>query len=259
MEEQPEEWVNPRRSEPGDDDDKVDDHKDNRNTREGNPDGPLDDGDDSDEEPEKPPHRDPFMPRMGSREVSTTPSPSIEAKARYAEQKCQQIVEFVCRNLGTKMMIPNRLKGARLDVKSMKKYDGTPSRETYWEWLQSMIFTYRASQMGGADRDKERVLILDSLLEGKAKAWFQHRLEWSDMPYPTFIETLIEMYHRFIHESVLQDARKAFRHAQWEDADEMVQGWHDMLQQLVDEMDIVPDEYSVWDKFLGGLLEVIRM
>ncbi|KAK0240619.1 hypothetical protein EDD85DRAFT_950466 [Armillaria nabsnona] len=187
------------------------DDKNRRREKEGNPDEPPSNGDGSDDEPDKKPHRDPFMPRMDARDTSATPSRSIEAKMRYAERKCQQIVEFMRHNLGTKLMIPDGLKGARLDVKSMKKYDGTSSREVYWEWLRSLVFAYRASQLGGPDRDEERVLILDLLLEGKAKAWFHLRLERSDLPYPTFIEALIEMYNRFIHESALQDARRAFR------------------------------------------------
>ncbi|PBK97568.1 hypothetical protein ARMGADRAFT_1076037 [Armillaria gallica] len=188
-----------------------------------NPDGPPSDDDGSEGDDDKKPNRDLFTPRPDPWDASTTPSlRSSEAKVKYTEKKVQQIITFVRRNLGTKLIIADRLKGARLDVKSMKKYDGTPSHETYWVWLCSVIFAFRASQMGGPDGDEERLLILDSLLEEKAKAWFQLRLDRTDRPCPTFLEALIELYTRFIHESALQDTRKAFRRARWEDSDETV-------------------------------------
>ncbi|PBK82267.1 hypothetical protein ARMGADRAFT_1090477 [Armillaria gallica] len=151
VDDQPKEGSTPQ----GPENDLNDNNRDVHRTKERNPDGPPDDGDDSNNETDKSPHHNPFIPRMGSRGVSLTPSRSIKAKVCYAEHKCQQIIEFVHCNLGTKLIIPDGLKGAHLDVKSMKKYDGTPSRDRYWEWLWSMVFAYRASQMGGPDRDEE--------------------------------------------------------------------------------------------------------
>ncbi|PBK90628.1 hypothetical protein ARMGADRAFT_1032180 [Armillaria gallica] len=196
-------------------------------------DPPSDDGGPSDDDDgDKPPPRDPFTPWHCSREGSSIhPMGSVEAKLRYTERKYQQIIEFVCKNLGKRLALSDNVKPPRFDMKSMGKY---------------------------SDRDEERVLILDSLLEGKAKLWLHSRLDHNDKVYPTFVEVLIELYAWFIHESALQEAREAFRRANWEDTDETVQGWRDHLQQLVDNMDVPPDEYSLKDKFMGKLPVAIR-
>ncbi|PBK88928.1 hypothetical protein ARMGADRAFT_1033540 [Armillaria gallica] len=74
--------------------------------------------------------------------------------------------------------------------------------------------------------------------------------------HPNWV-ALIEM-KSFIHESALQDARRAFRKAQWDSTDESIQGWQDTIQQLMDEMDIAPHDYTIRDKFLGGLPKAIQ-
>ncbi|PBK89508.1 hypothetical protein ARMGADRAFT_1083498 [Armillaria gallica] len=226
------------------------DHNDRRNFRHcrGSSDPPGDDGGPSDDDnSDRPPPHDPFTPRLCSREGSSIhPMGLVEAKLRYTERKYQQIIEFVCKNLGKRLALSDNVKPPQFNMKSMGKYSGTPLQEKYWEW------------MCGPDRDEERVLILDSLLEGKAKSWLHSRLDHNDKVYPTFVEVLIKLYAWFIHELALQEAREAFRRANWEDTDEMVQEWHDHLQQLVNNMDIPPNEYSLKDKFMGKLPVAIR-
>ncbi|KAK0432737.1 hypothetical protein EV421DRAFT_1742119 [Armillaria borealis] len=160
---------------------------------------PGDDGgsNSSDNEGSKKDARDPFTPRFQSKGPFMAPS---------------------ARSLEVKLYIPDGTKGTRLEVKSMKKYDGEASQEVLWEWLHSVVFAYHTSQLGGPDRDEERVLTLDLLLVGKAKTWFQ----------------------------------------QWDEADNTIQGWQDTLQQLIDDMDAPPDDYSIKDKFMLGLLSSIR-
>ncbi len=162
-------------------------------------------------------------------------------------------MEFVRKNLGNVISIPDGVKGMRFDPKMIKKYDSTASQEIFWEWLRSVIYGYRITQLGGQERDEERLFILDSLLDGKAKQWFQYRLDQHDKSTPTFLEMIIDIYNHFIHDSALQDARQAFKDAKWEDANESVEGWKDLIKQLVDDMDIQPDEYSIKSKFMEGL------
>ncbi|PBK96035.1 hypothetical protein ARMGADRAFT_1077549 [Armillaria gallica] len=47
--------------------------------------------------------------------------------------------------------------------------------------------------------------------------------------------------------------RQAFKDAKWDDTDESVEGWKDLLKQLVDDMDIPPDDYSAKSKFMECL------
>ncbi|PBK90134.1 hypothetical protein ARMGADRAFT_1083024 [Armillaria gallica] len=204
--------------------------------------------------------RDSFTPRFTLRGVSMAPmtSWSLENKAKHMERKFQQIVEFIKQNLEHKLSIPDGAKGTRLDVKNMKKYDGTASREILWEWLRSVVFSYCTSQLGGPDRDEEQVLILDMLLEGWAKMWFQLKITKPGVPKPLFVKIIINLYIRFIHDSALQDARDAFRAVRWDDEDNTVQGWKDTIQQLIDDMDVAPDEYAVKVKFMFGLPPPIR-
>ncbi len=50
-----------------------------------------------------------------------------------------------------------------------------------------------------------------------------------------------------------------FKDAKWDDADESVEGWKDLLKQLVDNMDIPPDDYSVKSKFMECLPQHIQL
>ncbi len=182
---------------------------------------------------------------------------SLEVKAQHMEQKFQQIMEFIHQNLEHKLSIPDRAKGTHLDIKYMKKYDGMPSCEVLWEWLRSVVFLYRTSQLGSPDRDEERVLILDSLLEGRVKLWFQRQISKLGGPTPTFVNIILALYDRFIHDSALQDTHDAFQVARWDEDDNTVQGWKDNIQQLINNMDVAPDEYTIKNKFMIGLPIVI--
>lgn len=215
---------------------------------------PVDRRDQDDDDDDDKHHRDPFTPRLTPRATSTAPSSrATDIKVQYTEHRYQLIVEFVRKNLSKRLVLSDNMKGPRFDVKSMTKYNGAPLRETYWEWMRSLVYAFKAAQLGGPDRDEERVLILDSLLEGKAKSWFHARLERDDMASPSFVEALIEIYARFIHESAMQDAREAFQRVGWDDADETVQGWRDHLQQLIRGIEVPPDDYSIKDKFMARL------
>ncbi|SJK99800.1 uncharacterized protein ARMOST_03111 [Armillaria ostoyae] len=215
---------------------------------------PSDDGSSGDESGDDDKCRDPFTPRPSSRGASTAPPARLtEAKVRHSERKYQQIIDFVRKNLENVITIPDGVKSSRFDPKSLKKYDGTASRDVFWEWLRSVVYGYRIAQLGGPERDEERLFILDSLLDGKAKQWFQYRFDRLGKPTPSFLEMLIEIYNRFIHDSALQDARQAFKDAKWDDTDESIEGWKDLLKQLVDDMDIPPDEYSIKSKFMEGI------
>lgn len=68
---------------------------------------------------------------------------------RHSECKCQQIVEFVCKNLENMITILGSVKSSWFDPKSQKKYDGSSSRDAYLEWLRSVLYGYRIAQLGG--------------------------------------------------------------------------------------------------------------
>lgn len=135
----------------------------------------------------------------------------------------------------------------------MEKYVESESHDMFWQWLWSVAFQYQTTLLRGPDRDEERVLILGTLLEGKAKEWFQDQMSKLGGSRPTFVDVIIDMYKRFIIKSAQQDARDAFNDAKWTDAREQVQGWHDLLMRWVEDMDIAPDAYTVNEKFLGEL------
>ncbi|KAK0242144.1 hypothetical protein EDD85DRAFT_946266 [Armillaria nabsnona] len=223
--------------------------------------GPPDDGndpDDNDNENNGNRRRDPFMPKPWPRGASATPSSrSIEAKIQDQEQWFQKIIDFIHINLERRLQIPDGLKLPRWDAKTMTKYSGSDSKDTFWQWLKSVVFAYRSSQLGGLEHNKECVLILDLLLEDKAKTWFQERISRPNEQKPTFVDVIIEMYRRFVNESAQQDARDAFREARWPDSDGRVQGWHDKIMRLVEDMDIAPDQYSIKEKFMEGLPDSI--
>lgn len=168
-------------------------------------------------------------------------------------------MEFIRKNLESVISILDRVKVMRFDPKMLKKYDGTSSWEIFWEWLWSIVYGYRIAQLGGPDHDEERLFILDSLLEGQAKLWFQYRLDRPNKPIPSFLEMVINIYNRFIHDSALQDTRQAFKDAKWDDADKSVEGWKDLLKKLVDEIDIAPDKYVIKSKFMEGLPQHIQL
>ncbi|PBK94600.1 hypothetical protein ARMGADRAFT_1029003 [Armillaria gallica] len=93
----------------------------------------------------------------------------------------------------------------------------------------------------------------------KAKLWFQERISRLAKPKPTFVEVIVEMYRRFINKSAQQDACDAFKEAKWPDSDGRVQGWHNKIMCLIEDMDIPPDQYSIKEKFMEGLPNSIQL
>ncbi|KAK0432702.1 hypothetical protein EV421DRAFT_1742093 [Armillaria borealis] len=153
--------------------------------------GPPDNGndpDDDDDENNGNRQRDPFMPRPW-------PRGSIEAKIRDQEQQYQKIIEFIHANLKQRLQIPDGLKSLRWDSKTMTKYSGSESKDIFWQWLKSVVFAYRSSQLGGPECDEERVLILDLLLDDEAKLWFQECISRINEPKPSFVDVIVEMMH----------------------------------------------------------------
>lgn len=59
-------------------------------------------------------------------------------------------------------------------------------------------------------------------------------------------------------ESAQQDARNTFRDARWPDSNGHMQGWYDKILRLVEDMDIAPDQYTIKEKFMEGLPDLIR-
>ncbi len=234
---------------------------DTTHNRNGGPPNDGDDpGDDNDDDNKGNGKRDPFTPRPWPRGTSATPSSrSVEAKIRDQEQRYQKIIDFIRLNLERRLQIPDGLKPPRWDAKTMTKYTGSESKDLFWQWLKSVVFMYRSSQLGGPEHDEEQILILDLLLEDKAKLWFQDCISRLSEVKPTFVEVIVEMYRRFVNESAQQDARDAFRDAKWQDGDGRVQAWHNKITHLVEDMDIAPDQYSIKEKFMEGLPDSIRL
>lgn len=47
------------------------------------------------------------------------------------------------------LRLPEGVKPLRLDIKSVKLYDGDPSMEILWDWLKSLVIHLETQQLGG--------------------------------------------------------------------------------------------------------------
>ncbi len=101
--------------------------------------------------------RSPSVWYGGSRRSSTIPRGmrNEEAYQRFRGVIHDKIRRFIDEHLTVRIRLPNGVKPPRLDIKSVKPYDGDPSMEVLWDWLKSLVIHLETQQLGGPDCDRE--------------------------------------------------------------------------------------------------------
>ncbi|KAK0430215.1 hypothetical protein EV421DRAFT_1913211 [Armillaria borealis] len=155
--------------------------------------------------------------------------------------------------------LPEGVKPPQLDIKSVKPYDGDPSMEVLWDWLKSLVIHLETQQLGGPDRDRERKLIIEPVLTGKAKKWYHdHVIEVDSARIWTFTSVILALYDRFIHDSVMQEARSKFEKATFAEGGGTVEGFRDLLESYIRNMTMKPDDYTVRKLFMKRIPHAMR-
>ncbi|KAG6913592.1 hypothetical protein DXG01_005702 [Tephrocybe rancida] len=111
------------------------------------------------------------------------------------------------------------------------------------------------AQYGGKGHDREKVLILMDFIKDEALKWYlQHviHVNWNQLQW-SFMDVVMGLYDRFIQLSTMKDAHEAFCKAAYI-AEDGVQGYYDSLLNHAQNMAVYPDEYTIHEKFLGGIL-----
>lgn len=118
--------------------------------------------------------------------------------------------------------------------------------EVLWDWLKSFVIHLETQQLGGPDCDRERKLIIEPVLTGKAKKWYHdHVIEVDSTRVWTFTSVILALYDRFIHDSVMQEAQSKFEKAMFAEGGGTVEGFQDVWESYIRNMTIKPDKYMV--------------
>ncbi len=106
-----------------------------------------------------------------------------------------RICQFINEHLTVQIRLPDGMKLPRLDIKSVKPYNGDLSMEVLWDWLKSLVIHLKTQQLGRPDRDRERKLIIEPILTGKAKNWYHdHVIEVDSDKTWTFTSVILALY-----------------------------------------------------------------
>ncbi|KAF5378265.1 hypothetical protein D9615_008695 [Tricholomella constricta] len=152
--------------------------------------------------------------------------------------------------------------GARpgaLRVPMPEEYNGAPSMEEFDTWLYSVLRWMEINQLGGQDRERERISYAGMYLKGAAAVWFtdnvdgihRRRRDW------TFKDVITGLYDRFIHEASLQDAYVGFERAVYS-ADGGINEFFHQLKRYAERMVMPPDPYTFKRRFMTGIPRYLR-
>lgn len=181
------------------------------------------------------------------------------AVQNHKETMHDRLCTLIREHVSQRLEIPPGTKLRRTNSESVGMYVGKPKFSDLENWVTSLVLLLEASQYGGADRDRERVIAIAEFLGGEAKLWYNRhvihpnrtQLAW------TFEEVIVSLYDRFVHPSTMQDAREAFLASRYS-PERGVQGFFDTLQDHAQNMASYPDAHMVIETFLKGLPAVIR-
>src|SRR5262245_30130085 len=114
---------------------------------------------------------------------------------------------------------------AEYDVTGMKhikpvppeKYGGDDNIEGFEDWLAGVLRWLRVSGVTGQSKEQLRVDLCGTTLKGIAADWFHQEVESFDrkIRHWTFVDLIVAMYARFIHEVTAQNATDKFYNAKY--------------------------------------------
>ena len=160
--------------------------------------------------------------------------------------------------LGQSYEFPNGFKQSiKPDSGSARKYSGTPKFKDLENWLVTVTNCFTLSRLGGPDTavDKLRIDFLQSWLEGEALEWYNRHVVSATRAITLwmFCDMIEGLYDCFVHASSMQDAREGFQRVQYS-ATTGVQSFYNTLLDHAHNMSVYPDNYSILEQFLTGLL-----
>ncbi|KAJ8508675.1 hypothetical protein ONZ45_g9088 [Pleurotus djamor] len=167
--------------------------------------------------------------------------------SQHTEHVQHRYLAYIEKHLAKQVNIP-------LDALPLpKKYDGTPSVDTFDTWFHTFVRWMSCHPCDGSDLDRKRLLLLSCFLEGHALAWFDHvvdgyqsRREW------TFNEAIIALHDRFISWKVTHEAEEIFNSTKY-DPKYGVRAFYELLSLRGAKMVHSPGQRTIVKKFLNGI------
>ena len=145
------------------------------------------------------------------------------------------------------------------EVKAMKitqpkAYKGQDSINIFDEWVNQMLHWFRIYKVMGLDHDVDRVTYTGACLEDLAAQWFDQEVEGPDQVIPdwTFEDLICALFVHFIHEASVQNAAKKYDKTRYFSERGALTFYND-IKHCAAWMVQLPDEYSIWRKFINGL------
>ncbi|PBK86005.1 hypothetical protein ARMGADRAFT_1035977 [Armillaria gallica] len=128
-----------------------------------------------------------------------------------------------------------------MEDQDIKPYNGDLSMEVLWDWLKSLVIHLETQQLG------------------KAKKWYHdHIIEVDSNKTWTFTSVILALYDRFIHDSMMQEARCKFEKATFAKGGGTVEGFQDLLESYIRNMTMKPNDYTIQKLFMKRIPHAIR-
>ena len=117
----------------------------------------------------------------------------------------------------------------------------------------SVCVNYAMAQLGGEEREQEKVLSLMEYLSELALKWYlQHVLHVSrTQEYWTFEDVILGLYNQFVQPSNMQDVRDMFCKIAYI-VEEGVQGFYEALLDEDQNLAVFLNEFTIQEQFLKG-------
>ncbi|KAF5381119.1 hypothetical protein D9615_003859 [Tricholomella constricta] len=194
-----------------------------------------------------------------SRPVRSFGSGGLQRQGDYLRKVHGRYHATIDEKLESPIALPQGIKPGGLRVPMPDYYGGTPSMEVFDAWLYGLLRWMEISQLGGDERERERISYTGMYLKGPAAVWFtdnvdginRRRWEWS------LKDVITGLYDRFIHEASLQDAYVGFEGATYNNEGGISEFFH-QLKRYAERMAMQPDPYTFKRRFLLGIPRYLR-
>jgi hypothetical protein len=160
---------------------------------------------------------------------------------------CTKIRTLIYLSVGIEKTTESRIKN--LKVPPPEKYEGEDDADIFINFLKAVLRYMSLMRLCGHDYDEERILVLGTLLKGRAELWYNTMIDDKSLEFDLLV---IALFKRFVHSATAGSAYLRYEAVEYKPS-EGIQAFFDSLMDAADRMIQRPSEIEISRKFVFKL------
>jgi hypothetical protein len=160
--------------------------------------------------------------------------------------------DLIEEQVGVQLVLPTGGKTVR--VPNPEVYEGQADIELFDNWLYAVLQWMKVNQIGGPEREQERITVLPCFLKGEAATWYNDNVDGLGRKRRTwtFEDVVIGIYDRFLHKACIQEATVKYQKVRY-NLKRGVAAFYNDMQKAAARMVHPLDMHSFKSRLLFGL------